>query len=310
MKKLWFEAYRPNKLSEYVFKNSKLRQQVTGWIKDGTLPHILLSGPAGTGKTSLAKVLLKELGVDQGDVLEINASANNGVDYIRDTITGFVSTMSFSGEIRYVLLDESDYLSQNSQAALRGVMEKYATSSRIIMTCNYPDRIIPALKSRTQALSIDTLDKDDFMVRIATILSEESVEADLETLDAFVNAYYPDMRKCINEVQLNCSDGKLHMPSSDDGDTADYKIEMIALFKAKEYIQARKLICKQIGAEEYNGVYEFLYRNTDVWSEGDPIKEKQVIITIAEGLRDHALVANPELNLSATLCKLEQIVEN
>lgn len=306
MKQVWFDKYRPSKLSEYVFKNESVKSKASKWIQEKSVPHLLLYGPAGTGKTSLAKVILKELEVDPADILEINASSNNGVEYIRDTITNFVSTMSFSGEFRYVLLDESDFLSPNAQAALRNVMEKYINTSRFLLTANYENKIIPALRSRTQSIAIDTIDKQDFVVRLAEILVQEEVEADIETLDIYVNAYYPDMRKCINELQLNSVNGKLLLPDSNSS-SSDYKIEMIALFKSKKYTDARKLICQQIRNDEYNDVYTFLYQNSEIWSDHDPIKEKQVIIAIAEGLRDHALVANPEINLSSTLCKLENI---
>jgi len=207
-----------------------------------------------------------------------------------------------------VLTHNCDYLSPNAQAALRGVMEKYINSSRFLLTANYHNRIIPALHSRLQAINIDTLAKEDFTIRLAEILVNEGVEADVDTLDIYINAFYPDMRKCINELQLNTVNGKLIVPDSNDGST-DYKLEIVALFKEKKYLEARKLICSQITIEEYEDVYKFMYQNTQFWDDGDPIKEKQVIIAISEGLANHALVANPEINLSATLCKLEQIAE-
>ena len=144
MKDLWVEKYRPKKISEYVFRDDVQKNQVQSWIKSNAIPHLLFSGAPGTGKTTLAKLLLHELKVDWGDVLQINASSENSVDTIRDKITNFSQTMPF-GEFKYVLLDEADYISVNAQAALRGVMEEYASSARFILTCNYFHKIILVL---------------------------------------------------------------------------------------------------------------------------------------------------------------------
>lgn len=303
MKQLWVEKYRPRTVSDYVFRDDNQRKQVTGWIKEGALPHLLFSGAPGTGKTTLAKVLLHELEVDAYDVLEINASNENGIDVIRDRINNFVSTMPF-GEFKYVLLDEADYITPNGQAALRGMMETYHTTARFILTCNYPQRIIPALHSRCQGFHIEKLDVNEFTARIATICVEEGVQIDLETLDTYVQATYPDLRKSINLVQQNVVDSVLQKPQDGDGSQSDWMLSMVELFKAKKYKEARTLICDQARPEEYEDVFKFLYRNLELFGTSS-IKQDQAIVIIRDGMVKSVSCADPEINLSATLVELE-----
>ncbi len=305
MKELWVEKYRPTKINEYVFRDESQRKQVQSWLDSKAVPHLLFSGAAGTGKTTLAKILLYELNVDWGDVLIINGSTENGVDEIRHRITNFATTMPF-GDFKYVLLDEADYLTPNAQAALRGVMERYSNSCRFLLTCNYPHKIIPALHSRCQGFHIEKLDKTEFTVRIATILSEENVEFDLETLDLYVAAEYPDMRKCIGLCQQNAQDGKLHKPHIEDLGTADYKVQMITLFRQGKIKEARQVICKSAVLEEYESIYRHLYENLDYWGTDLEIQSKAIII-IRNGLVNHTVCGDPEICLSATLVELEML---
>ena len=303
MKDLWVEKYRPNSIDSYVFRDDNQRKQVTGWKEDGALPHLLFSGAPGTGKTTLAKVLLQELDVDSMDILEINASNENSVDTIRSKITNFSSTMPF-GDMKYVLLDEADYITPNGQAALRGVMETYHTSCRFILTCNYPQRIIPALHSRCQGFHIEKLDIKEFTARIATICIEEGVEVDLETLDTYVQATYPDLRKAINLTQQNVVDNVLQKPQDGDGNTSDWMLTAIELFKAGKYKEARTMIVSQARPEEYEEVYKFMYRNLNLWGDTEQ-KQDQAIVIIRNGIAKSVAVADPEINLAATLVELE-----
>ena len=304
MKELWVEKYRPKTVSEYVFRDDHQRKQVESWIKDKTIPHLLFSGNAGIGKTTLAKVLFNELEVNDLDVLEINASRTNSVDDIRNTIINFVQMIPF-GAFKIVLLDEADYLSPNAQAALRGVMEEYHTTSRFILTCNYPNRIIPALHSRCQGFHISKVDQTEFTARVAKILMDEGITPDLDILDTYVKATYPDLRKCINTVQMNSQDGTLVAPAKSDKAEADYKLEMTELFKAGKITEARKLVCSQARPDQIEDIYKWMYDNITLF--GDEARQEKAILVIKQGLVDHTLVADPEINLAATMIKLQNI---
>ena len=231
MKELWVEKWRPKTVDNYVFRDSAQKKQIQQWISDNTIPHLLFSGNAGIGKTTLAKLLFNELDLNELDILEINASRTNSVDEIRNRIINFIQMIPF-GDFKVVLLDEADYLSPNAQAALRGVMEEYHTTSRFILTCNYPNRIIPAIHSRCQGFHIAKLDKTDFTTRVAEILIAENVTPDLDILDTYIKATYPDLRKCINMVQMNSQDGVLLTPNEGDKGEQDWKLDMVELFKA------------------------------------------------------------------------------
>jgi replication factor C small subunit len=305
MKELWTEKYRPNDIDGYVFRDDAQKEQVATWIKEKTIPHLLFSGAPGVGKTTLAKILIHQLGIDEYDVLEINASRENSVDTIRDKISGFVQTMPF-GDFKVVLLDEADYISPNGQAALRGVMETYHASARFILTCNYPNRVIPALHSRCQGFHIERIDQTEFTARMAKVMLEESVQFELDVLDTYVKATYPDLRKCLNICQMNSTSGNLVKPHGDEGGSQDYKLEVVTMFKAGKIKEARQLLCKNARPEEMEDMFRWMYDNLDLWGQDDDQKDKAIIV-IRNGLVNHAMVADPEINLSATLCELTQL---
>jgi DNA polymerase III delta prime subunit len=305
MKQLWTEKYRPNDIDGYVFRDNEQKAQVKTWIDSKSIPHLLFSGAPGVGKTTLAKILIKQLEIDDFDVLEINASRENSIDTIRDKITGFVQTMPF-GDFKVVLLDEADYISPNGQAALRGVMETYHASARFILTCNYPNRVIPALHSRCQGFHIEKVDRTEFTARIATVLVAENVELDIDTLDTYVRSTYPDLRKCLNLCQMNSSDGKLSNVKGDEGNTSDWRVDAVNLFKAGKIVEARKLMCATVRPEEMEDVFRWMYDNLELFSTTQEGQDS-AIMAIRTGLVNHSFVADPEINLSATMVELSQI---
>lgn len=305
MRDLWTEKYRPKTVEGYVFRDDSQRLQVLNWIKEKSIPHLLLSGRPGIGKTTLAKIILNEIGIPSYDILEINASRERGIDEVRTKITNFISMIPF-GPFKVVLLDEADFLTIPAQASLRGVMEEYHETSRFILTCNLPNNIIPALHSRCQTFHVEKVDQTEFTARMATILINEDVEFDLDVLDTFVKSTYPDLRKCINLLQQNTIDNKLTKPQEKDSGDGDWRLDMVECFKAGDIKLARQVICANVRSEEISEVYRWLYENLELISDEEEIRDQSLLI-IKQGLVDHTIVADPEINLAACLTKLAKL---
>lgn len=306
IKQLWVEQYRPKDIENYVFTDNDQRETVEKWIKEKTIPHLLFSGGPGTGKTTLAKMLINELNVNEYDVMIANGSKEaRKIEWI-DKLIGFCQTMPF-GSGKIVLIDEADYMNINSvQPALRNLMEDYSDNVRFILTCNYPNKIMPAIHSRCQSLHIAKADHTEFTARVATVLVTENIDFDLDTLDSYVKATYPDLRKCLNLVQQNSQDGMLRKPNIGDKSIGDWKLDCVQLFKAGKLREARTLLCSQAQAEDMDEVFRWCYDNLDLWSKTDEGQD-DAILAIRKGLVNHSLCGDAEINLSATLTELIQI---
>jgi replication factor C small subunit len=293
---IWTEKYRPDVLENYI-GNDVIRAKLEQYIETQDIPHLLFYGTAGTGKTTAAKILIKNIDCD---CMFINASDERGIDTVRDKIKGFASTVGFA-PLKIVVLDEADFLGREAQPALRNMMEAYSASTRFILTANYLERIIDPLVSRTQVYKLTPPSKKDAAKKLADILKNENVEYDTKTIAQIVNVYYPDIRKIINTAQLQTRDGKLQV-SVDELIGQDVKLKVVDVLTSNltlkdKVTEVRKLVV-DAQVQDFTELFQLLYQYVDTYA---PTKVAQAVIAIAEGQFRDGQVVDKEINFVATL---------
>jgi DNA polymerase III delta prime subunit len=300
---LWVEKYRPNKLDDYV-GNEHLKTKVAGYIQTGDVPHLLLYGKAGTGKTTLAKLIVKSIDCDY---MIINASDENGVDTLRDKIKNFASSMGFK-PYKIILLDEADYLTGPGQAILRNLMETFSGHCRFILTCNYVEKIIEPVQSRCQTFQIIPPTKKDVAVQISKILKNEEIEFDVKDLVPIIDAAYPDIRKILNTCQLNSNKGKLQLDVQNLLDN-DYKNKIVDILKSKDdkrnkYMKLRQALIDS-KVTDFTDLYTTLYNKVDEYGGENT---SNVILLLGDGVNKSATAIDKEIIAAATLIQILNIL--
>ena len=301
---LWMLKYRPKTLDEFVWRDSSMRIKLEEYIKEGALPNLLFSGVPGTGKTSLAYLLLNELKIPSDDILFIPASRVRGGPEFQDKIMGFIGAWALNPSgIKYIILDEFDRLTPTAMDFLRTEIETYADTCRFICTCNNEKKVSAALHSRFQEIKFSALDKEEFIMRVADILISEDIEFDPDILMLYMEKTYPDMRKCIGLLQHNIIAKVLNSPRTDDVAIHDYLLESIELFKKGNFIEARTKIISNANQDEYVELYKFLYQNVTLFGKNQEQWDEALVIIAKYLYRDNT-VADRELNLAACFAEI------
>jgi DNA polymerase III delta prime subunit len=309
MHELWVEKYRPDNTQDYVWRDPVMKEKVAEWIAAGSLPHLLLSGKSGLGKSSLAFLMLKLLRVPKSDILEINASKERKIDELQDKIVGFLSTYpewDNEHQIKYVLLEEADSMSIAAQKFLRHELERNVRHVRFVFTCNYREKIEPAIIGRCQEYHFTALDYEEFVQRLLNILDAEKVQYDIEILSDYVENAYPDLRKCIGMLEHGTVGGVLRSRNASEGKTFDYLLDVRDLFNSGKHKQAREMIVSQTNVEQYPEVFRFMYQNLDLWGEDSDTQDRALLV-IRDIVYRHAIVCDPEINLSAGIVELTRL---
>ncbi|MEK9767548.1 MAG: AAA family ATPase [Betaproteobacteria bacterium] len=301
---LWVEKYRPENVETYL-GNELVVEKIKKFIETGDIPHLLLAGRAGVGKTTLAKMLVNNI---ECDSLFINASDENNIETIRTKIKGFVSAMSFK-PLKIVVLDEADYITPNAQAALRNLMEAFSSTARFILTCNYQERIIEPLVSRTQSFDLRPPTQKDVMIHVAAMLEAEEIKFNPNDVKTLVNTYYPDIRKIINTTQLFSGSGMLKLDYSQLVES-DVKLSFFTLLTDKSksvtvrFKEIRELI-QQNSVREFSEFYSYLYENLESFEEAN---HPEIILAIADAQYRDSFVVDKEINFAAVTHKILTLV--
>ena len=300
---LWVEKYRPSKLDDYV-GNEHLKSKVSGYIENEDVPHLLFFGKAGTGKTTLAKLIVSSIDCD---VMMINASDENNVETVRNKVKNFASSMGFK-KYKIIILDEFDYMTPNAQAILRNLMETFSKHCRFILTCNYIEKIIEPIQSRCQTFQITPPTKKDVAIQMSKILKSESVEFDPKDLVPIIDSSYPDIRKIINTCQLNSLKGKLQVDVQNLLDN-DYKLKVLEVLKSNDdkrnkYMKIRQTVLDS-KATDFSDLYTLLYEKVDDYAGENTAN---VILVLGDGVAKSAVAIDKEIIAAATLIQILNII--
>ena len=300
---LWVERYRPTQLENYV-GNEHLKAKVERYIKSNDVPHLLLYGRAGTGKTTLAKLIVKNI---ECDYLYINASDENSVDTVRNKVRQFASTIGFK-DMKVIVLDECDYITPNAQAALRNLMETFSKHCRFILTCNFVERIIDPLQSRCQVFEIIPPSKKDVAVHLTKVMDLESITYDNEDLKVLIDSSYPDVRKIINATQRSVVDNKVVMDKQSTIQN-DYKLKVLDILKTQDkktaFSNLRQLLADN-AIRDYSDCFRLLYDNVDEFAAGNMAA---VILILARYEQSDMQVVDKEINFMAMLIELLGVIK-
>ena len=299
---LWVEKYRPTSMDTYI-GNEHLKSKVSIYLESGDLPHLLLYGRAGTGKTTLAKLLVKNI---ECDYLYINASDENNVETVRTKVKQFASTMGFK-DMKIVILDECDYITPNAQAALRNLMETFSRHCRFILTCNYVERIIDPIQSRCQSFQIIPPDRKQVATHLSNILSKENVQYEVDDIVTIVNSGYPDIRRVINSSQQQVVKGELVVDKSTILQN-DYKLKVLELLKQdkKSAFNGIRQVLLDSKVTDYAELFRLLYDSIEEYAKGHLA---EVILVIAKYELSDAHVVDKEINAMAMIVEILQEIK-
>jgi replication factor C small subunit len=301
---LWVEKYRPQTLADYV-GNETIKETIQQYLDNNDIPHLLLYGKAGTGKTTLAKLIVNTIKCDH---MIINASDENNVDTVRNKVKNFASSVGFAG-FKVVILDEFDYMTPNAQAILRNLMETFSKHCRFILTCNYIEKIIDPIQSRCQSFAITPPTKKDVAVQVSKILDKENIKYDLKNVADIISSYYPDIRRILNTCQLQSAKGELKVDHAIMVES-NFQTKLIELLKSSNdkrnlFVSIRQAVADN-RLNDYSEMYSILYDKVDDYASGNTAN---VILTIADGLSKDALVVDKEIVFMSTIIQILNIIK-
>ena len=301
---LWVEKYRPQTLADYV-GNETIKETIQQYLDNNDIPHLLFYGKAGTGKTTLAKLIVNTIKCDH---MIINASDENNVDTVRNKVKNFASSVGFAG-FKVIILDEFDYMTPNAQAILRNLMETFSKHCRFILTCNYIEKIIDPIQSRCQSFAITPPTKKDVAVQVAKILDSEKIKYEPKNMADIINSYYPDIRRILNTCQLQSAKGELKVDHAIMVES-NFQTKLIELLKSSNdkrnlFINIRQAVADN-RLNDYSEMYTMLYDKVDEYASGNTAN---VILTIADGLSKDALVVDKEIVFMSTIIQILNIIK-